>query len=51
MCDKCRELYKKIEHYRWLMAGINDQLMDEGVRKLIAEMEAQKAALHPEPEK
>ncbi len=51
MCDKCQELDKEIEHYRILMARINDQLMNEGIRKLIEEMQAQKAAHHPEPEK
>ena len=51
MCDKCQGLDKKIEHYWNLMARINDQLMNEAVRKLIEEMQAQKAALHPEREK
>jgi hypothetical protein len=30
---------------------INDRLMNEGVRKFIEEMQAQKAALHPQREK
>jgi len=48
MCDKCQELDKKIERYRHLMTRINDQLAREGIEKLIEEMQAQKAAFHPE---
>jgi len=51
MCDKCQELDKKIEHYRSVMTRINDRSMNEGVGKLIEEMQAQKAALHFEREK
>jgi hypothetical protein len=48
MCDECIELHKKIDHYRTICARISDEKTVEGIRKLIAEMEAQKAALHPE---
>jgi hypothetical protein len=51
MCDKCQELDKKIEHYRRLMVRVTDQLTNEGLGKLIEEMQAQKAAYHPEQEK
>jgi hypothetical protein len=47
MCDKCQELDKKIQHYRSLMARVTDQLMKEGLGKLIEDMQAQKAAHHP----
>ena len=46
-----QELDKKIEHYRSLVARVTDQLTNERVAKLIEEMQAQKAALHPEQEK
>ena len=46
MCDECIELGKKIDHYRTICARISDEKTVEAVRKLIAEMEAQKAALH-----
>ena len=46
MCDECIELGKKIDHYRTICARIYDEKTVEGIRKLIAEMEAQKAALH-----
>ena len=48
MCDKCAELDKKIEHYRSLLFRVTDQQTTEGIRKLINDMQAQRAALHPE---
>jgi hypothetical protein len=48
MCDKCEELDKKIEPCRQLAERVRDPLLTEGVGKLIEEMEAQKAAFHPE---
>ena len=51
MCEKCIELDKKIEHYGQLAARVGDPLLTEGVGQLIREIEAQKAALHPEQQK
>jgi hypothetical protein len=51
MCDKCQELDKKIERYRSLVAKVPDPLTTEQVGKLIEEMQAQKAALHPDQQK
>jgi hypothetical protein len=51
MCDKCEELDKKIENYRQLAARVRDPLLTEGVGKLIEDMQAQKASLHPEQQK
>jgi hypothetical protein len=51
MCDKCAELDNKIEHYRSLVAKVMDPLTAERVGKLIEDMQAQKAGLHPEQEK
>ncbi len=48
MCDKCKALDDKIERYRRLAAAITDRQMLDGLQKLIAEAEAQKADLHPE---
>ena len=50
MCDKCVEIDGKIEHYQRLSSGITDQLTLDGIKKLIEQMKAQKAALHPEQE-
>jgi hypothetical protein len=48
MCDKCEQLDKKIEHYQKLLLGIGDQLTVDRIKSLIADLQAQKAALHPE---
>jgi hypothetical protein len=50
MCEKCEELDEKIEHYRYLIARVTDRQANEGIGKLIEDMQAQKAALHPEHE-
>jgi len=47
MCDVCEQLDEKIEHYKKVMAAMTDQLTIEGITALIAELQAQKAALHP----
>jgi hypothetical protein len=49
VCDECAKLDKEIGHYRTLMARITDPLTDEGLRKLIEQMKAQKAVLHTQP--
>ena len=48
MCDKCVELDKKIEHYRWIASMIGDQLTLDRIKQLVERIKAQKAALHPE---
>jgi hypothetical protein len=48
MCDKCDELDKRIEHYSRILLSIGDRLTVERLAALIAELRAQKAALHPE---
>jgi hypothetical protein len=48
MCDACDELDEKIEHYKKVRSAMTDQLTIERIKALIAELEAQKAALHPE---
>jgi hypothetical protein len=48
MCEKCIEIDKKIGQYRKIAFSLNDQLTIDRIKTLIAELEAQKAALHPE---
>jgi flagellar motility protein MotE (MotC chaperone) len=48
MCDRCQELDEKIERYRRIAWAINDQRTVDKLVEMIAGMEAQKAALHPE---
>ena len=50
MCDQCAPLDKKIEHYQKLLLGIADQLTLDRIKSLIADLQAQKTALHPEQE-
>jgi hypothetical protein len=50
MCDKCIELDDKIEHYERISVSINDQVTIDRIKKLVEQMKAQKAALHPERE-
>jgi hypothetical protein len=51
MCDKCKELDKKIQHYRMIRNRALDDLIIAGISRLIEEAEAEKAALHPERKK
>jgi beta-phosphoglucomutase-like phosphatase (HAD superfamily) len=48
MCEKCAEIDGKIEHYHRLSSKITDQSTLDGIKELIEQMKAQKAALHPE---
>ena len=47
MCDKCVEIDEKIKQYRSIVRSITDQPTVDGAKALIADLEAQKAALHP----
>jgi hypothetical protein len=48
MCDKCVELDEKIQHYERIRSSINDQLTADRIKELVGQLQAQKAALHPE---
>jgi len=47
MCDKCDELDKTIERYRRILLSIGDQVTIDRAKELIADLKAQKVALHP----
>ena len=51
MCDKCKELDKKIDHFRLISWSITDQLTIDRINEAITKYEAQKAALHPDEKK
>jgi hypothetical protein len=51
MCNKCDEIDQKIEHYRSIVSRLTDQLTNERIAELIADLEKQKAGLHPEQKK
>ena len=48
MCEKCDEIDKTIERYRRIKERILDQAFVVRAKQLIADLEADKAALHPE---
>jgi hypothetical protein len=48
MCEECVEIDKNIERYRRIQRTIGDQPTIDRTKELIAELVAQKAALHPE---
>jgi hypothetical protein len=48
MCAKCDEINRRIEHLRQLTNKLTDQQTLDGIAALISELEAQKAALHPD---
>ena len=50
MCEKCEEIDKTIERYRRIKERIQDQAFVDRAKELIAELEADKAALHPKEE-
>jgi hypothetical protein len=48
VCEKCEAIDERIAHYKRLARAITDPLMLERIRDLISQMDAEKAALHPE---
>jgi hypothetical protein len=48
MCEKCVEIDQTIERYRKIQRSIGDPVTIDRAKELIAELEAQKVALHPE---
>ena len=48
MCDKCIDIDKAIERFRQVQRTILDQLTVDRAKAMVAELEARKAALHPE---
>jgi hypothetical protein len=51
MCEKCVEIDKNIERYRRIQRTIADQVTIDQTKDLIAELVAQKTALHPDQSK
>jgi hypothetical protein len=47
MCDICKDIDNQIFRYRRLIAHINDPQMEEATARMVAELKARKAALHP----
>ena len=50
MCEKCIEIDKKIARYRGVAKGVYDRRALQAAEELIAELEAEKRALHLQQE-
>jgi beta-phosphoglucomutase-like phosphatase (HAD superfamily) len=48
VCEKCLEIDAKIATYQRIASSITDQPTIDGAKQLVADLQAQKAALHPE---
>jgi len=48
MCERCEEIDKTIERYRRIIDQILDRDFNDRAKQMIAELEAEKAVLHPE---
>jgi hypothetical protein len=48
VCDKCIEHDGKIDHYKQIASRMEERAMLDGIKALIAGLQAEKAALHPE---
>jgi hypothetical protein len=47
MCNRCKELDRKISHYRRVAISTTDELTLRGIKKLIEWAEREKRVLHP----
>ncbi|MCP1757809.1 hypothetical protein [Bradyrhizobium elkanii] len=48
MCEQCKELDDKIEHYERVASRISDAQTIAGLKKLVADLQRKRVALHPE---
>jgi hypothetical protein len=48
MCKQCVEIDKKINHLHRLAARMTDLAVLDGIKEVVDQAKAQKAALHPE---
>jgi hypothetical protein len=51
MCEKCVEIDDRIAKYQRIVSLITDPPTIDGTKRLIADLQAQKTALHPERKK
>jgi hypothetical protein len=51
MCDRCLEIDKTIERYRRIQHTVLGKTFVDRAKELIAEVEADKLALHPEKDR
>jgi hypothetical protein len=51
MCEKCAELDKKIERCERAVVSVGDRVTVERLMAMVKDLQAQKAALHPQEQK
>jgi hypothetical protein len=51
MCDKCDDIDLRVDRYRQLAGGVTDKQALESIERLVADLEMQKALLHPKSNK
>ena len=51
MCEQCKEIDAKIEHYQRVAERITDQKTIAGLNNLIRDLLRKRAALHPDHSK
>jgi hypothetical protein len=49
MCEQCKQLNARIDHYERLAKLIHDELTIAGLKKLIADLQQKRAALEADP--
>ena len=47
MCEQCKEIEARIDRYKRISASVTDPFTLDQIKKLINELVAQKAMLHP----
>jgi hypothetical protein len=50
MCERCTEIEIKAERHRLIAKMITDTATLQAIDTILADLEAQKLALHPKPE-
>lgn len=49
VCARCDEIDHRIEHFKVVAARFTDEQLLQGIAAAIAQLEQEKAALHPKP--
>lgn len=51
MCEQCDKIDSRIGRYLRLSRGVNDKITMERLAIILADLDSEKSALHPKPEK
>jgi hypothetical protein len=50
MCGRCEEIRRRTLSYRNLLERVSDAQMADGITRLLADLQRELIALHPDPE-